>query len=127
MAFGKKKGETPKSESGASQAQKLPDGLLSFTKFQLVDNGFNKAKIDTFVDHRDGKTYPELDKEGRKTVYLEKKVRDKVIITAEDAAILNDQATNTKIIYLLSDKEEQFDHPFDPKRKMFNIVNQIGK
>ena len=125
----KKKGkQTPSDESGAPVTEKITASTrVEYQKFRLEDNGYNRAKIDTFVDHRDGKTYPEKDRDGRLTVYLEKKLRDRVILSHKDAAIMNSQSVNSKIIYLLSDKEEQFDDPLDPNNCMFNIVNHIGQ
>ena len=123
----KKEKATPKAESGAQELVSKPNDRKFYQKFRLQDNGFNRAKIEMFQDHRDDKWYPEKDREGRLTVYLEKLLKDKVFLSDLDAAILNEQAVNSKIIYLISEKQKQFDHPVDPRNKMFNIVNEIGK
>lgn len=120
----KKEKKTPKAVSKAPVV--ATNEAKPYKKFKLVDGGFRRAKVEMFTDYRDGKEYPELDKDGRKTVFLEKEIRE-CKITDEQAAILNEQAVNSMIIYLESRDQEQFDHPIDPNNKMFNIVNQIGK
>lgn len=120
----KKEKKTPKTEGKAPVV--AANELKPYKKFQLVDNGHRRAKVEMFRDHRDGKDYPELDKQGRKTVFLEKELRE-VTLNDEQAAVLNSQAINSRIIYLESRDQKQFDHPVDPSNKMFNIVNEIGK
>ncbi len=120
----KKEEKTPKTESKAPVV--AANVSKPYKKFQLQDNGHRRAKVETFIDHRDHKEYPELDKEGRKTVFLEKELRD-VMLSDEQAAVLNSQAVNSMVIYLEDRDQEKFDHPIDPSNKMFNIVNEIGK
>jgi beta-galactosidase beta subunit len=108
----------PKAKNPANRHKK-------FIKFQLQNDGFNKAKVKRKQDFNDGRTKTVFDDEGRMTIYLEKVLRDNVTLTPEQASVINQQAVNSRIIYLESESEKTFDSPYGIK--MFNIVNEIAK
>lgn len=112
----KPKKEEETQGASTSKKQDANDPVPHF-KFRLVDDGHGKAKVLVKEDFNDGnKLKPVHDDEGRKTVYLDKLLKE-IVLSKPNADILNEQATNTRVLYLESKDQKQ--------TPAFNVVSQI--